>query len=119
MNLPDEQLKFQQFKKMSHSLSRHNKIPLEKQLEHITQDLKYYTTKIIENCKTHNDAELEKTIEKVIKLFAKRTAIQIAQDRESFGSASDDMIEDEINSYGIACARFLDTVDAMNHLATS
>jgi hypothetical protein len=113
MSAIDEQLRFQQFKKMSHSLARTRTTPFEIQLKDISSDLKYYTPKIKEACKNQEDAELKKLIEKVIKLFAKRTIVQIAEQEELFGSISDDIIEDEIKKYSIQCARFLDTVDVL------
>lgn len=111
----DDNTRLHQFKKMSHTLTRGKKIDPEKQLKQIAEDFKYYNTKIIELCKAHNDTELEKTIEKIINLFAKRCSIQLAQEQETLGERDTETRDEHITRYSAQCARFLNTVEALRN----
>ena len=113
MTSPNEQLKLQQFKKMSHSLSRKNRIPFDVQKKRITDDLKYHQYQIILACRTQDNALFEKTVQKIIQLFADRSVIKMEENKELYGELSPEVLEEEVNRYSSQCARFLDTVEAL------
>lgn len=112
---PLQNEQYQQFKKMGHHLNRSSKISTNQLLAQIEEDLKYYKKKIIELCKTNNETELQKVIEKVIKLFAQQTALELQQSKELLGEISVDDHNESIAQYGMRCAVFLDTIEQLQH----
>lgn len=96
-------------------MSRSNAVSIDTQLKQIADDLTYYHKKIIDACKAGTGKELEVVIEKVIKLFAKRTAVKLATEKELYGNISEDMRHEAVSRYGAQCTRFLDTVEELKN----
>ncbi|MFA7245300.1 MAG: hypothetical protein WC070_03940 [Candidatus Magasanikbacteria bacterium] len=103
----DEQQRLYNFQKNTQNIKKSAVLDIEKERKYLKIDFRYFKKKLKEAYKTDDTKEVEKNIQALLKLLAKKLALNIKEKQEIYDEVPDIIIEDEVANYTQECLQLL------------